>query len=182
MASVKIALGLTGPNAAGKGEVAAYLSGKGYEIHSLSDIVREEALARGLTTGRGDLIMIGNMLREQEGPGALAERILPRLGSRDVIDSIRNPAEVEVLRRLPHFLLIGVSAPVELRFERARARARAGDPETLELFRTREEEENSSDPSAQQLEATFRLADHVLVNDGGLEQLHRAVDGVLAGY
>jgi dephospho-CoA kinase len=179
---VNIALGLTGPNSAGKGEVAAYLSRNGFEIHSLSDIVREEALESGLTTGRGDLILTGNLLREEGGPGVLAERILSRLHGRDVIDSIRNPAEVEILRKLPHFLLLGVWAPVEVRFERSLARGRAGDPATLAEFRAREEEENSSDPNAQQLQATFRMADRRLTNDGDLDQLHRALDGVIAEY
>jgi dephospho-CoA kinase len=179
---VKIALGLTGPNAAGKGEVASYLSRHGFAIHSLSDIVREEALSSGLTTGREDLILTGNLLRKKGGPGILAERILPRLGGRDVIDSIRNPAEVEILRGLPHFVLVGVWAPVELRFARARDRARAGDPENLDQFRAREAEENTSDPNAQQLEATFRMADRRLTNSGDLEQLHRVLDALIAEY
>ena len=179
---MNIALGLTGPNAAGKGEVADYLSSNGFKVHSLSDIVREEALSSGLTTERGDLILTGNLLREQGGSGVLAERILSRLEGRDVIDSIRNPAEVAVLRKLPHFLLLGVWAPVEVRFARALARGRAGDPVTLEQFRAREDEENSSDPNAQQLQATFRLADRLLTNDGDLDQLHRALDGVIAEY
>ena len=177
-----VVFGLTGSNAAGKGEVAAYLGRAGFKVHSLSDVVREEAAARGLSPEREHLIRIGNLLRAQEGAGALARRILPRLGRRDVVDSIRNPSEIEVLRTLPHFVLIGVRASLELRFRRSLARNRAGDPATLEQFRQREEEENSSDPNAQQLRATFLLADHVLDNDGGLDRLHESVEQLLAGY
>src|SRR5438552_1897783 len=64
-------IGLTGPNAAGKGEAAAYLVRRGYAYHSLSDIVREEAAARGLSHSREDLIRVGNDLRIAGGPGAL---------------------------------------------------------------------------------------------------------------
>ena len=85
-------IGLTGPNAAGKGEVASFLGSRGLRIHSLSDVVREEALARGLGTAREHLILVGNELRRRWGPGVLAERILPRLAGRAVVDSIRNPA------------------------------------------------------------------------------------------
>ena len=177
-----VVFGLTGSNAAGKGEVAACLARAGFKIHSLSDVVREEAAARGLPPEREHLIRIGNLLRAREGAGALARRILPRLDRRDVVDSIRNPTEVEVLRTLPRFVLIGVQAPLDLRFRRSLARNRAGDPETLERFRRREDEENSSDPNAQQLEATFRLADRVLDNDGGLERLHESVEQLLSGY
>jgi len=165
-------VGLTGPNAAGKGEAARVLKGLGLAYHSLSDIIREEAVARGLTTGRDDLIATGNALRKEGGPGALAERILPRLGKRDIVDSIRNPSEVEVLRTVPGFVLLGVDAPIETRFERARGREGRGDAlENLEAFRAKEEEENTRDPAAQRLRATFALADHVLANDGTIESL-----------
>ena len=56
-------MGLTGPNAAGKGEVAQLLTSHGYTYHSLSDVVREEAGARGLPVSRKNLVLIGNELR-----------------------------------------------------------------------------------------------------------------------
>ena len=170
---------MTGPNAAGKGAVAAYLERLGFAVHSLSEVVREEAAARGLPPEREHLIRVGNLLREAGGAGALAERILPRLGQRDVVDSIRNPSEVEVLRRLDCFVLMGVRAPLELRFHRSLGRGRPGDPATLERFREREEQENSADPAAQQLAATFALADRVIDNASGIDALHRAVDRLL---
>jgi len=173
---VNLVLGLTGPNAAGKGEVASHLERRGFVVHSLSDVVREEAARQGLPPEREHLIRIGNELRESGGAGVLAERILPRLGGRAVVDSIRNPAEVAVLRTLPRFVLIGVGAPVEVRFRRALERARPGDPRTLAAFRAREAQENTADPLAQQLEATFRLADRVVDNAGDLAALHRQVD------
>ena len=172
-------LGLTGSNAAGKGEVAAYLRRLDFAVASLSDVVREEARARGLPPEREHLIRIGNLLREQGGPGALAQRILPRLGDRDVVDSIRNPAEVTVLRHLNYFRLVGVRAPLQVRFARSRERARPGDPTTLAQFRQREEQENSTDPAAQQLTETFRLADRIIDNDAGLPALHSRIDRLL---
>jgi len=178
----KVVFGLTGSNAAGKGEVASCLALNGFKLHSLSDVVREEAAARGLPPEREHLIRIGNLLREIEGPDALARKILPRLGNRDAVDSIRNPAEVEVLRSLPHFALIGVEAAQEVRFRRSLERDRRGDPRTLEQFRRRELQENTTDPNAQRLEATFRLADRVLSNDGSLESLQAAVEQLLSEY
>lgn len=174
-----LVLGITGPNAAGKGEVSAFLSTRGFRVHSLSDIVREEAAARGLPPEREHLIRIGNLLREKGGPGVLAERLLPRLGSRDAVDSIRNPAEVEVLRRIPSFLLLGVRAPAEVRFARSKRRARPGDPDSFERFLERERQENLANPAGQQLDATFLLADHVVENDGGLDTLHDTLESLL---
>ncbi len=174
-----LVLGVTGPNAAGKGEVSAYLKTLGFEVHSLSDIVREEAAARRLPPEREHLIRIGTLLREQGGLGVLAERLIPRLGARDVVDSIRNPAEVATLRNVPGFVLVGVDAPASLRFARSRLRARPGDPESFEEFLARERQENSANPAGQQLRATFTLADHVVDNDGDLGDLHLKIDELL---
>ena len=174
-----LVLGLTGPNAAGKGEVSAFLETRGFAVYSLSDIVREEAAARGLPPERDHLIRIGTLLREQGGLGVLAERLLPRLKGWDVVDSIRNPAEVETLRRVPGFVLLGVDAPAEIRFARSRLRARPGDPDSFVEFAARERQENSSNPAGQQLLATFALADRIVDNNGDLELLHRKVDDLL---
>jgi dephospho-CoA kinase len=149
-------------------------------VHSLSDVVREEAAARGLPPERGYLIEVGNELRRALGPGALAERILPRLSGCDAVDSIRNPAEVEVLRRLPGFVLVAVRASVHTRFRRSLTRARAGDPTTLEAFEARERQENATDPAGQQLERTASLADAVLDNDGDLAALRQSVARLVA--
>ena len=172
-------LGLTGPNAAGKGEVASHLERCGFKLHSLSDIVREEAARQGFPPEREHLIRIGNQLRRELGAGALAKRILPRLGQRDVVDSIRNPAEVAVLREREDFVLLGVSAQPETRFRRSLDRGRPGDPATFEEFQERERQENSADPGAQQLGATYELSDHVVGNDVDLDGLRDAVDGLL---
>jgi dephospho-CoA kinase len=174
-----LVLGVTGPNAAGKGEVSAYLRTRGFAVHSLSDIVREQAAARGLPPEREHLIRIGTLLREQGGLGVLAERLIPRLGGRDVVDSIRNPAEVAALRRAPGFILVGVDAPAKLRFARSRHRARPGDPASFAEFEARERQENSANPAGQQLRATLALADRVVDNDGDLDALHLKVDALL---
>ena len=174
-----LVIGLTGFNASGKGEVASILERHGFVVHSLSDVIRDEASARGLPPEREHLIRIGNLLRREGGPGVLAERMVSRLVGRDVVDSIRNPEEVRALRELPRFVLLGVRAPAELRFRRSLARARPGDPASLAEFREREAQENSSDPAAQQLEATFALADRILNNHGDLDDLNAAVDAIL---
>jgi hypothetical protein len=99
---------------------------------------------------------------------------------RHVVDSIRNPAEVQTLRQVPGFVLVGVDAAARVRFARSRLRARAGDPESFEDFEARERQENSSNPAGQQLRATFALADRVVHNDGDLDALHVKVDALLA--
>src|SRR5262245_25637761 len=103
-------IGLTGRNASGKGEVARRLEAKGFQYFSLSDVIREEIRSKGGELTREALIQTGNELRTKFGPGILAERILQRVqeGANYVIDSIRNPSEVMVLRRARRFHLIRV--------------------------------------------------------------------------
>lgn len=172
-------LGLTGPNAAGKGEVARLLARRGWPVHSLSDVVRDEARARGLGVERIVLIEVGTDLRSRFGPGVLAERILEKVHGDAVIDSIRSPFEVEVLRRRPDFTLVGVDAPIAVRWRRAVERGREGDVPDFDTFVAREQLENRDHPNSQQLVRTLSLADLVVVNDGSLEQLEQAVDGVV---
>jgi dephospho-CoA kinase len=177
-----VCLGLTGPNSSGKGEVARFLGESGFSIHSLSDAVREEATLRGLDHSRDNLIRIGTALREEFGEGVLAERTLRRLNSPSVVDSIRNPGEIRVLRTLPGFHLLGIDAPPELRFERSRRRGRIGDGETMEDFLRKEQLEKATHGPGQQLDVCFSQADEVVLNDGTLVDLRLKVKRILAGW
>ena len=172
-------IGITGPNASGKGEACEHLKGQGFAYFSLSDIVREEATARGLDHNRESLIQVGQELRRESGPGVLAKRILERLADQDaVVDSIRHPAEVEILRGREDFILVAVDAPVEARFQREIRRKRGRVPQSLGEFVKLEELENTTDENAQQLRATMLLADRVITNDYTLPAFHRQFDQI----
>lgn len=167
-------IGLTGKNASGKGEVARFLQERGFSFASLSDILRQELRRRRITPTRNHLTRIGNELRQKYGPAVLAERILQRLGQNQnyVIDSFRNPGEVEAFRRRPDFLLWAVIAAPKTRFERIKARAREQDPLTLAAFKAVEAREaHNADPAKQSLNACERLADAKISNNGTLDQL-----------
>lgn len=175
-------IGLTGGNGSGKTQIAEYLKSRGFEYFSLSDEIRQEIRSRGLEITRDMLIRVGNELRERFGPGALAERILKNLelGGNYVVDSIRNPSEVDVLRRRKDFVLLAVVADPEVRFERSKKRGREQAAQTLEQFIEEERRELESDnPASQQLELTRKKADLVVTNNGTIEDLHRHLDQVL---
>jgi dCMP deaminase len=172
-------IGLTGRNAAGKGEVAQYLQKKSFYYYSLSDAIREELRSRKLDVNRESLIRTGNELRQAYGPAVLADRIVQQLepDRNYVIDSIRNPAEVAALKKAGHnFKLIRVEAPIRLRFDRTVARQRESDPITYEEFVALENREAAGDATSQNLAAVEQLADEVLVNDGSFEELHPRID------
>lgn len=174
-------IGLTGRNAAGKGEVAKYLQSKSFYFHSLSDAIRDEIRSRGQELTRETLIQTGNELRHRFGAAILAERILQRLDDDKnyVIDSIRNPAEVDAFRRAKHFRLIRVEAPVEVRFDRTVRRGRENDPVTLEKFIELENREIVGDEASQNLAQVEAMADDALTNTGALDQLYPQIDALV---
>ena len=172
-------IGLTGRNAAGKGEVAKYLQTKSFYYYSLSDAIREELRTRKLAVSRETLIQVGNELRQRFGPSVLADRIveLTQPDLNYVIDSIRNPAEVAALRKAcKDFKLIRIDAPVQARFERTVARRRENDPDTFEAFVALDAREATGDATSQNLGEVERLADEVLVNDASLDELQPKID------
>jgi len=175
-------IGLTGGNASGKGEAASYLKSKGFEYHSLSDILREEARARGIELTRENLIQLGNELREKNSPSVLADLAIKKIVDKNkcVIDSVRNPFEIKALRKLKGFTLIGIDAPAEIRFKRAVSRKRPGDPKTLEEFIEKEREENLTSSTNQQLENCLKEADILILNNSGLEDFHKRIDEKIA--
>ncbi|MCA9511806.1 MAG: AAA family ATPase [Myxococcales bacterium] len=176
-------IGVAGRNAAGKGEVVHYLAERSFYALSLSDVIRDELRKRGLEESRERMIDLGRELRAAGGPSALADRLVARLlpERNYVIDSIRHPAEVEALRASGRpFHLLWIEADEAKRFERMRARGRAGDPATLDGLRELEGRELArADLAAEQLLAVRELADTTLHNDGDLALLHDAVQRVL---
>lgn len=174
-------IGLTGKNASGKGEVARLLQVRGFEYYSLSDVIRDEIRSRGEEPTREALVSTGNDLRERLGAGVLAHRILRKLDAdvNAIVDSVRNPAEVETLRSTGHFRLIHVTADARTRFDRIRARNREGDPQDFDGFMALEEREAVGRAHSQNLVAVGQLADCTLENDGTLEELGTTVDALL---
>jgi dCMP deaminase len=176
-------IGLTGENCAGKGTTSEYMRKKGFYYLSLSDVIREELKASDTEVTRDNLIAKANELRTKFGAGILAEKTLQKLkGDRNyVIDSIRNPSEVEALKAKGGFFLFYITAPPETRFVRMRLRDREGDPNTFEAFQRIEElEAQNADKTKQNLSGTAAMANKTIVNDADLPRLYDQIDKALS--
>ncbi len=174
-------IGLTGTNGSGKTVACDLLQRKGFQFYSLSDVIREELAAKGLAPNRENLIAEGNRLRGQLGAAILAHRIGRRLrpDQHYVIDSIRNPREVQALREWGEFRLLHLDAPRQLRYERVVRRGGARTPKSFGEFAALEDREiESADESHQRLRATWAEADETLDNSGTLEQFERSVTDI----
>ena len=179
-------IGLTGTKASGKGEAAEFLKQQDFIYFSLSDFVREEATKRGLDNySIKDLQDIGNDLREKYGLGVLAERAIEKIKQNAeknfIIDGIRNPGEIEVLRRLKNFYLISFDAPQEQRFKWLVSRDRKSDPKTWEEFLKMDTRDQGTDEKTvgQKVSECMAMADFHIINDSTIEALREKIKKII---
>ena len=182
----RIIIGLVGPIASGKGFLASHLTDLGFEYQSLSDRVRDEARLRSVELNRKNLQDIGNELREKFGGQVLAERTAILLLDSEnpiVIDSIRNPGEIEFLRETLGVKIIGITAPEELRLEwyLSRSRERNEDGVSVEDFMRANSRDlgQGESISGQQVNKCLEMADYIIENNGSKEQLIEICDHLL---
>ncbi len=178
-------IGLTGTYAAGKGTVAEYLIGKGFQYYSLSDELRLLLREKGISATRDNLISAGNQLRKKYGPNFLAELAIKRLRGAPsvasaVVDSIRNPGEIAAFREFKDFYMVAVDAPVDIRYERARKRGSERDPKSFSEFLVQEKREMVGKDTDQQLAACIKAADFTISNDSDFKKLYNEIERVLA--
>lgn len=172
-------IGVSGTFASGKDTVAQYLATKGFEHFSTADEIRLEMAEQGIEPNRNNMQDYSTEVRRHKGNAYFTQKALAKVTGDAVFADMRNPDEITALREAGSFALIIVDAPIELRFERAKARGRVGDGETLEAFREKEEREIRGVKS-QKLGEVMAMADYHLTNDGNLEQLHKKIDDLLA--
>ncbi len=166
-------IGVTGFFCAGKDTLASFLQRRSFYHISLSDMIREEIRRRELEVTHERTVSVGNELRHHHGPQVLAELALLQMDPTKnyVITSIRNPAEIAILRQKPDFVLVFVEADARTRYARSCERARTGDVQTFEQFEAAEEAQmTSDDPLSQQLLACRDNADLTIENNGGVEE------------
>jgi len=128
---------------------------------------------------RDNLIRMGNQLREKGGPDILARLVMKKIKGRAVIDSIRNPKEVDFLRKQKNFILLAIDAPVELRYERVKKRGREESSSTIQEFIKKEAEEMTNHTKRQQLLNCMKMADFLIINDSSLECFRQKLEDLL---
>jgi len=184
---VELIVGLTGTICSGKELVKEGLARifSSYSV-SLSPIIRGELEKKKKEFNRKTLQDMGNELRKKYGGFILAKLATDYL-QRDkqliIVDGIRNPGEADYLKKTfaKRFVLIGVDAPREMRWERIRARARKDDPKTWEEFVALDDRDQGigEDPHGQQVRRCIEMADIVLQNDGNLDQFKEKINSLV---
>jgi dCMP deaminase len=177
-------IGLTGSLAAGKGVVADFLKEKGFIYLSLSNELRELLKDNKIQITRENLQLFGNKYREENGVGYLAEivynKILNQKYKNVIIDGIRNPGEIEVLKKLKNFFLICVDAISEIRFKRMVERDRESDPKNWEDFLIVDNRDKGigEKETGQGVGKCMALADYTIMNNNSLDETKKQIENL----
>ncbi len=154
-----------------------------FEYLRFSDEIREEARKRGIFEERKNLQDLGNEMRKLYGNGYWAKRICEKiiLERSYVIDGIRNLGEVDELRKMKNFILIGIDAPYEKRVERIISRERNLDPRRIEDIKKMDGRDRGigEDSSGQQVMQCYNAADKYILNDRSVDDLKNKVKSLL---
>ncbi|MBS3166866.1 dephospho-CoA kinase [Candidatus Woesearchaeota archaeon] len=174
-------IGLTGTIGSGKGDLARYLENKGFQRIVFSDILKDELIKRGIEITRENLQLMGDEFRKQGDLNVLARKLLEKITRENVVlDGIRNPGEVDYLKKNSRFVLIGIDADEHTRFERTISRGDARDPKTYREFRERDEKDRRSiNPEGQQVDLCLQQADYKIFNNTTIEEFHAQIESVL---
>jgi deoxycytidylate deaminase/dephospho-CoA kinase len=174
-----VVIGLTGPFGSGCSYIAdRILTKKGYTKISLSGILKElfkQKEGRDPVTEnvkRRDLQEFGDQIRKDKGNGYLAQKAFEHIeaarkaGDRShwVVDSIRNPWEIRVLRQFNRFYLFGIYADKKVRWNRVGTKWYDGDQKQFD-----DDDENdtgySNPEHGQHVGSCFYEADIVMSNN-----------------
>lgn len=188
-------IGISGTNGAGKDTLAALRHEKeGAEHVSLSDILRRELIARGITPERENLMNLSRQWRDESGDyGILATRTIQRyLGGKAVeptlgglsIVSVRHPDEARRIKEADG-KIFWIDADPKLRYERIQTggRNRVDDRKSFEEFVAEEQREMypvSANPASVNLGVVSRIADVKIENNFDNESAY--VDFLLDQY
>jgi len=105
------------------------------------------------------------IVREKNGPGAIAELIKPQIESSTanviLIDGVRSNDEIQVLRKFGNVKLLAIHASTDTRFDFLQKRGRSDDPQTKDNFDERDNRELGVGISN-----SIALSDYAISNTG----------------
>jgi dephospho-CoA kinase len=170
-------------NGAGKSTVCDFFSGKGFQVLSLSDSLRDYVTRKGLPLDRDTLTNTANDLKAEKGLDVLAKLVFDMADKQDsdsiVFDSIRNSLEIQFLAD-KGVTFIGVTADLDVRYERVKKRARETDHIDFETFKRQDERERSGESLGQNISAALSECQYFIDNNTDLESLYKNLEALLS--
>lgn len=172
-----LVIAVSGLPAAGKGEFATILSNKSIPVVSMGDVVRAEVKRRGIPEEPSVFGQVATEMRAEFGDDIIAQRLVQTVDGllennpMVLIEGLRGTAEREVFSNHwgANFLIVAITASLELRFKRVQSRGRTEDG-TLDDLLARDEREKGWG-----LEEIISDADKIFPNEANLETLEELV-------
>lgn len=173
MNSRETIVGLVGHLASGKDCAADILvQDYGFSHMSASNVLRR-FLPDDQPESRELLTNVGNEIRDVKGPHFFAEQALHELNGSDkkVISGLYAPSETEYLRN-QGAVIVAVTAPPDIRYERLRERGRISDNLTYEEFLAAQHKESrAASSNTQGVQYLVETAELRIENNDTIEEL-----------
>lgn len=176
----KLRLNIIGQAGAGKSTLATYLAERfGFGIFTPSDAIREYAKPRDIQLQTREDYVKAHAQMLQENPDAIIEPIVSSGEQRLLVDGLRVPAHVEILRKRVGLMTLALDCSVEVRYEHKLAAPPTRQyrdmtvPMTFEDFVANEIIDNTSaDPSHPNVVTVMQMADHTIDSGQPLNTVH----------
>ena len=171
-------IAITGMTGAGKAVASSVAEEMGLPVFVCGDVIRNEAKTRGIPATAENLGKLMFEIREKEGRGAVALRLLPKIRSEKgdfvVIEGFRNIEEVKELRKYYKVIILGIHSSPEQRFNRLKQRKRSDDPGNWNDFVKKDERELKVG-----IGNVIALSDIMAINGSTLEKFKEEIRRIL---
>lgn len=177
-------VGVVGMPGAGKTEAVEYVAAKGWPKVYFGGIMYDEMRKRNIDITPESQQLFREDLRSREGNDYLARRAIEEIARLSaagqhniVLDGLYSWSEYRALKHAYHASLevIAIVAPRHLRHHRLANRPDRPFTEEEATMRDYTEIENIEKGGP------IAIADHYIINDSGLDELHEKIDDILAG-
>jgi dephospho-CoA kinase len=170
-------IAITGMPGAGKGLVSKVAKEIGFPIFVLGDVIREEANAKGISPTQKNLGRLTLEIREKEGEGVVAKRLLSKMKSEKVklviVEGVRSLNEIEEFEKGYKTMILGVHTSPEERFQRL-VRRKSDDPKKWEEFVERDRRELKVG-----IGDVLALSDIMVINESTKEEFKNKIRPIL---
>lgn len=175
----KVIIAVAGMPGAGKAVLRGAAEAMGLTVVIMGDEIRDETKRRGLEPTPENVGKVMLMLREEEGPAAVARRCIQKITEAQsyivFVDGVRSLDEVDEFKKhFAHVSLVAVHSSPEARFQRLSKRKRSDDPKGWDVFYQRDLRElNVGQGDA------IALADYMIVNEGSYDDFKAMTSEIL---
>lgn len=177
-------MGVIGPMASGKSLLARKLAQNGFAIYSLSSILKDHLTYLKVKCSREALQDLGDFLRKHVGNDVLAEKMIKKIyrvhNTKIVIDGIRHPEEIVLLRKTFNIKLISIEIDERKRYVLFKKRKKRGDPLRWKNYKELSAKElDPQTPYGGNVSKCLPLVDYIIKNNGTQNEFKKSIDTII---